>query len=72
MDFVEQKLSNILFELDKYKRDKNDLIKYYISQRLTKSLHSYYSDITKSFDYIKYKDELRIAKNLNKDIYNGH
>ena len=60
-------LINILNDLDNYKRDKKVLLKNYINERLNKSFQTYYSELTKSVNYLKTKNEIRVYRNINKD-----
>ena len=57
-------LNNILIDLQKYKRDRNKLLTFYIQSRLNKSLVNYYKQLTNSIRYYDRKDELRILKKL--------
>ena len=57
-------LDNVLYELQKYKRDKKTLLSVYIQDRLNKSLLTYYKQLTSSIRYYDRKDELRILKKL--------
>ena len=57
-------LQIMLDELQEYKRPKNELMKFYIQERLTESLRTYYKQVNDSLKFYKQKDELRIIKNL--------
>lgn len=59
-------LYNILEELNTYNRKKSTLLDSYISERLDKSLSTYQNDISKSLEYLIYKDNSKVLKNLNK------
>lgn len=59
-------LNNMLKDLSKYKRDKKDLLEMYINDRLSKSLETYYSELSNSLAYLVKKNELRVLKNMDK------
>ena len=59
-------LNNMLKDLSKYKRDKKDLLEMYINDRLSKSLETYYSELSNSLAYLVKKNELRVLKNMAK------
>ena len=60
------KLYNMINELSEYKREKNKLLPMYVNLRLNQSLQVYYKEVVDSFNYLKYKNELRLARKLNK------
>ena len=57
-------LNIVLTDLSKYKRDKKQLLPFYIQSRLNKSLITYYKQLSNSIRYYDRKDELRILKKL--------
>lgn len=59
-------LYGFLNDLSHYKRDKNDLMEFYINDRLSKSLEVYYSKLYNSLSYLIKKDDLRVLKTFNK------
>ena len=59
-------LNNMLKDLSKYKRNKKDLLEMYINDRLSKSLETYYSELSNSLAYLVKKNELRVLKNMDK------
>ena len=59
-------LNNMLKDLSKYKRNKKDLLEMYINDRLSKSLETYYSELSNSLAYLVKKNELRVLKNMTK------
>lgn len=59
-------LNSMLKDLSKYKRDKKDLLEMYINDRLSKSLETYYSELSNSLAYLVKKNELRVLKNMDK------
>lgn len=59
-------LNNMLKDLSKYRRNKKDLLEMYINDRLSKSLETYYSELSNSLAYLVKKNELRVLKNMTK------
>ena len=59
-------LNNMLKDIEKYKRCKKDLMEYYIQERLSKSLETYYKQLSYSLEYLISKDNLKVLKNSNK------
>lgn len=59
-------LNDMLKDLSKHKRDKKDLLEMYINDRLSKSLETYYSELSNSLAYLVKKNELRVLKNMAK------
>lgn len=57
-------LNLILNDTKNHHRDKSFLIEYYINERLTKSLMSYYKDLSTSVDFLDRKDNLKVLKTL--------
>ena len=57
-------LWQILSELEHYKRPKQQLKTFYIQKRLQESLISYYDEISKSLEYLKYKDCEKVARSM--------
>lgn len=60
-------LLEIKKELNKHHRDKSKLLAYYIQERLSASLQSYYKELTDSYTYLETKEELKTLRKLNKD-----
>ena len=59
-----KELENIKKELQLYKKDRKETLIDSISERLNKSLDTYYKDIVNSFKYISKQNELKILKNI--------
>ena len=59
-------LNNMLKDLSKYKRNKKDLLEMYINDRLSKSLETYYAELSNSLACLVKKNELRVLKNMTK------
>lgn len=63
---MKNKLYNIIEDLNKHKRNKDDLLIEYVSERLNKSLHVYYGQLMNSFNFLKYKNSQTVMKNMNR------
>lgn len=61
-------LSQMKLDLNAHKRDKKQLLEYYVQKRLDDSLKSYYEEIQKSLSNLLYKDSLKSMKKVLKDI----
>lgn len=59
-------LNSFLNDLSKYKRNRKDLMEFYVNDRLSKSLEVYYSELYNSLSYLTSKNDLRVLKTLNK------
>ena len=57
-------LYDIKNELNIFKRNKKDLIIYYINKRLNKSLETYYKTLVNSVKYAEKQNELKLLRNL--------
>ena len=56
-------LQKLLEELSHYKRDRNDLLTYYINKRLNESLEVYYKELDESVHYLQAR-ETRMARKM--------
>lgn len=63
---IEEYCLRMLKDLNQYKRAKDDLILFYVNERLNKSLESYTEDITKSENYLNNRKELNLLRKINK------
>lgn len=66
MNDFEQTLKSILYDVQSHKRDRNELKKMYIQERLSKSLMTYYSETEDSIQYLTDKDGLNLMRKLNR------
>lgn len=57
-------LENIKNDLKNHHRDKKLLLEYYVQKRLTKSLQSYYSDLSSSTNYILNRNPINVLRKL--------
>lgn len=57
---------NILKDLNNKKRDKNNLLEYYVNLRLNKSLDSYYESLLRLENKILNKKPEKIIRNINR------
>lgn len=61
-------LTQILEDLGKHKNtDRDSLLLYYIESRLNKSFQTYYDELSKNVIYLGTKNELRMARHINRD-----
>ena len=65
MTFLDN-LNNILEELSKHKRSRDELNEIYVSNRLNDSLTSYYADLIQSLEFLCRRDELKLMKKMNR------
>lgn len=57
----------MLEDLQKHKRNKQDLLEYYITERINKQVNVYYEQILTNCNILKHQDnELLVAKRLTK------
>ena len=60
----EENLQNIKSSIKYYRRDKSDLMKYYIDKRLTDSLTSYFKTLSSSVYALSVADPEKVVKEL--------
>lgn len=60
-------LKQVLNDLSKYNRSKDYLLSLYVNDRLNKSLQTYYKKIEECYNSLKYKNNIKIIKYLNKE-----
>ena len=65
MKFKDQLLV-ILNDMSNYHRDKNKLLSFYVSNRLNKSLQTYYKELSNCVSFLEKKNSEKIAKKLNR------
>lgn len=68
MNTFTERILSMQAELEKYKRDKDDLLCSYVSDRLTKSLVSYQDDLETSLKYLENRKQLNLMKKMNRHI----
>jgi len=61
---MRDRLIKLLNELSNYHRSKNELVVFYVKERLDKSFNSYYNQITNSYNYVSKNNELQILKKM--------
>lgn len=59
-----ENLERILKELACHHRDKSDMMAHAINDRLTKSIETYYKELTDSFKFLAKKDSAKVLKNM--------
>ena len=57
-------LFNILNDLSNYKRDKSQLMKLYVSERLEKSFSTYDKELKQSVEFLTHKHEKSLIKRM--------
>ena len=57
-------LNNMLIDISKHKRNREELLRISIEDRLNKSLEVYYNQLSASLEYLVSKDSLRVLKNI--------
>ena len=60
------KLYIINKDLAKYHRTKSEIMESSVAERLDKALLSYMDSLDKSYDYLKYRDNVRVLKKMNR------
>lgn len=60
------KLYIISKDLASHHRSRTDMMSNAIADRLDKSLQSYIDSIDKSYDYLKYRGEVRVLNKMNR------
>ena len=60
------KLYIINKDLAKHHRTKSEIMEDSIAERLDKALLSYMDSLDKSYDYLKYRDNVRVLKKMNR------
>ena len=59
-------LNSILFDLQKHKRNREDVMNSCINERLSSSLEVYYDELYNNLNYLVFKDGIRVLKEYNK------
>ena len=60
------RLYNINKDLENSKRERHEILSESIEDRLNNALESYIKEIYESFDYLQYRDDIRVMQKLNK------
>ena len=60
------KLYIINKDLSRHHRPKSEIIESSVVDRLDKALISYMDSLNKSYDYLKYRDNIRVLKRMNR------
>lgn len=69
---VEQTLKDMLKDINKHKRSKENLLEHFVSMRLDKSIQTYYKQLLESVDYLSNREasQERILNGINKEEKN--
>ena len=62
----EEMLNDILYDLNQHKKEKHEMMKYAINERLNKSISIYYKELSESITRLNAKKSERVLKELNK------
>ena len=62
----EKMLNDILSDLNQHKREKQEVMKYAINDRINKSISIYYRELSESITRLNAKKSERVLKELNK------
>ena len=60
------KLYIINEDLAKHHRTRSEIMESSVNERLNKALLSYMDSLDKSYDYLKYRDNIRVLKKMNR------
>ena len=60
-------LKDMLEELSTHHRDKKDLRKMYVIDRLNTSVKNYYTDLLTGYNELVKKDALKVMREMNKE-----
>ena len=63
---IESQCIEMLAELSRYKRNRDDLTLFYVNERLNKSLDSYTQDLSATENYLNNRKELNLLRKINK------
>lgn len=63
---MRQRLLNMLELLNNYKRDKNELMPQYVTERLDKSFNQYDKELQQSIQFLTRKHEKSLIKRMKK------
>ena len=62
-----QIIEGMLLEIQNHKRDKKDLLPFYVSKRINKQIQTYYKQILDSYKILSHQEnEINVVKNLIK------
>ena len=60
------KLYIINEDLNSHHRNKNEILEVAVKERLDKALMSYMDSLDKSYDYLKYRDNVRVLRKMSR------
>ena len=63
---LEKLLASMLAQLSTYKHGRDDLMLFYVNERLNKSLESYTEDLRVSETYLNNRKELNLLRKINR------
>ena len=65
---LKQELNIILNDLNKRNRSKSKMLEQFVSNRLDASLNTYYSELLESYEFLKSRNQLKLAKKINRRL----
>ena len=65
---LKDELNKILSDLNKHNRSKAQLLEYFVAARLDASLNTYYDEILESYEFLKSRNQLKLAKKINRRL----
>ena len=65
---LRDELNKILGDLNKHNRSKAQLLEYFVVTRLDASLNVYYDEILESYEFLKSRNQLKLAKKINRRL----
>lgn len=65
-DMMIERLFDMINDLSKHNRDKNELQLMYVEERLNKSLQSYYESLNESLSFLYHRNEKNVLKKMNR------
>lgn len=60
-------LLKMLEDMEKHRRNKDNLLEFYIQKRLNNSIQNYYKDLLKSYKFLSHKDPKKLLNIINKE-----
>ena len=59
-------LYRMIGDLGRYRRNRSDILKEAVKQRLNESFKNYYDSVMRTYDKLEHTDELRLLKKINR------
>lgn len=65
---MKEELCNIITELSKRHRNRNDVFYDCVEKRLQKSLNTYEKEITETYNFLTRRNEYRMMRKINRGV----